>query len=458
MNARWRTRAFALLLIPLLLGGCAGYAGSVKEVRSALLAGDKAGALKMANGALKVKESDDFPKKLKGNNSLLLLERATIKHGLEQFKSASKDFQVADKHLELLDLQNDTMGNIGKWLFSDSVTVYKAPAYEKLLLNTINMLNYLGLGDLEGARVEARRLQVMQTYLANEKSEQAALLGLGSYLAGFAFEMNGDSERALAYYGQALVNGPYPSLKGPIHRLAGCSGHRTKEIEKLLGEAGPAATCQDRLTEKGTVLVVSGVGLAPHKVAKRIPIGMAIAIAGVFLSAANSSQAQSLIGRGLLTWLNFPVMKKTPLHYTIARTRVDDVPSSTESGADVAELVIKAWDSIKGKMMAAAIVRMITRLLAGIAAEQAAKAAGGSRFGSLMAGLAVQGALTVADTPDTRSWVTLPSRVLLTRVELPPGSHEVEIAFEGKGGSYVVKKTVQVPAGGFVVLPVASMR
>jgi hypothetical protein len=451
-------RIVSVLLVFVLVGGCAGYAGSVKEIRSSLLAGDKKRALDEANKALKVKKPDAFPKKLKGNNALLLLERATVKQGLTQYKSSSEDFRVSDSNLELLDLQNDTMGNIGKYLFSDDVTVYKAPAYEKLLLNTFNMLNYLALGDFEGARVEARRLKVMQDYLSNEKSEQASLLGLGSYLAGFAFEMGERQEQALAYYGEAVAHQPYPSLVEPIRRLAACSSYRTANIEKAIGDPSSLGPCNPDRPTTGTILVVSGLGLAPHKVAKRIPIGTAIAIAGVFLAVATSAQLHGLIARSLLTFINFPMLEKTPHRYTSHKVLLNGKGVPTEPGLNVTEQVIKAYDSIKGKLMAAAITRMVTRLVAGIATEKAVKAAGGGSAGSLLAGLAVQGAMTAADTPDTRSWVTLPSQVLLTRVEAPPGDYEIVVFFEGKGGKMTATKKVRVVPGGAVVVPVMSMR
>ncbi len=451
-------RIASILLAAVLVSGCAGYAGSVKEIRSSLLAGDKKRALKEANKALKVKKPDDYPKKLKGNNALLLLERATIKQGLFKFKSSTQDFQVSDTNLELLDLQNDTMGNIGKYLFSDDVTVYKAPAYEKLLLNTFNMINYLGMGDFEGARVEARRLKVMQDYLSNEKSEQASLLGLGSYLAGFAFEMGNRQEQALAYYGEALGHQSYPSLIKPIRRLAACISYRTPQIEKTIGDPSSLGPCDLDRPTTGTILVVSGFGLAPHKVAKRIPIGTAVAIAGVFLAVATSAQMAGLISRSLLTFINFPMLEKTPHRYSSHQVQVNGERATSEMGLDVTEQVIKAYDSIKGKLMAAAITRMVTRLVAGIATEKAIKAAGGSSAGSLVAGLAVQGVLTAADTPDTRSWVTLPSQVLLTRVEVPPGNYEIVVKFKGKGGKMTATKKVRVVPGGAVVVPVMSMR
>src|SRR5690606_42032436 len=39
--------------------------------------------------------------------------------------------------------------------------------------------------------------------------------------------------------------------------------------------------------------------------------------------------------------------------------------------------------------------------------------------------LGTQAALTAADTPDTRSWATLPARIAIGRVTVPPGEHEV---------------------------------
>jgi hypothetical protein len=193
-------------------------------------------------------------------------------------------------------------------------------------------------------------------------------------------------------------------------------------------------------------------------VAKRIPIGTAIAIAGVFLAVATSAQLHGLIARSLLTFINFPMLEKTPHRYTSHKVSVNGKGVPTEPGLNVTEQVIKAYDSIKGKLMAAAITRMVTRLVAGIVAEKAVKAGGGSSAGSLIAGLAVQGALTAADTPDTRSWVTLPSQVLLTRVEVPPGEYEIVVRFEGKGGKMTATKKVQVVPGGAVVVPVMSMR
>jgi len=459
-----------------LVSGCAGYAGAVHEMRLALLDGDKERALDLVDDALDVGDPEEMPEDVGGDNALLVLERGTIKQGLGRPGSSAADFGAADKNMELLDLKNDTAGNIGKYLFSDDATVYKAPAYEKLLLNTLNMLNYLSAGDIEGARVEARRLRVIQGYLADEGSEQGALLGLGGYLAGFAFEMSGRAEDALQFYDEALAEDAHPSLAGPITRLAACTVFRTDRIRAALGpapapvsdaaDAGappPSPACDPNPKDRGTILVVATTGLAPHKEAVRIPIGAALVIAanvtaGPGMGMSDQAQANELAAKGLLTWINFPVMKRTRERFSGAAVRVDGEPADVELGLDVTERVLRAWDSIKGTLMVAAITRMIARAVAGEVAQRGAKAGGTAGAVALLAGLAVEGALVATDTPDTRSWVTLPSKVFLSRIEVAPGRRRVVVTLHGPAGREEHAVDVDVRPGGFAVVPVSAMR
>lgn len=458
MKPNMQNRLWVLLMSTGFVIGCAGYEGAVAEMHTALLSGDKLQALAQSNKALKVKKDTDFPEKLKGNNSLLLLERAMIKQGLYQYKSSSEDFGVSDKNLELLDLQNDTMGNIGKYIFSDDAAKYQAPAYEKLLLNTFNMLSYMSAGDMEGARVESRRLRVMQKYLVQEESEQAALADLGSYLAGVAFEASGQNENALSFYADAVGARNFDTLADSVRRLASCTNFKDERIEKYIeSHGGPLPQCTPMEQGKGTLIIVSGVGLAPRKTAVRLPIGAAVAIAGVFLVPMTMQQLNGLIARGLVTWLNFPEMKPARGIFTGAQTTLDGKAVASEVASDISDKVTAAWNSIKPKLMAAAIVRMVTRLAAGVATEVAVSKASGSAIGGLMAGLAVQGTMTAFDTPDTRSWSTLPSRVYITRLEVPAGEHEVSVLFTGSGNEKVTKK-VRVSSGGYTVVSVSSMR
>ena len=80
----------------------------------------------------------------------MILERATMLQALGLYQLSARDFEAADKSLELLDIARDGAGKLGKYIYSDSATKYKTSPTEKLSLNAMNMCNYLARGDLDG--------------------------------------------------------------------------------------------------------------------------------------------------------------------------------------------------------------------------------------------------------------------------------------------------------------------
>src|SRR5262249_23169697 len=152
---------------------------------------------------------------------------------------------------------------------------YKAPTYEKLMVNTMNMINYLARGDLGGAKVEARRLAVMQKFIQEHEGQGASLSGPGSYLAGFAFEKSNDAQEALRYYDEALQYGRYPSLGSVVRRLSHSGTYRSPRITELLGSESAHSDTPAK-DDSAELLVVLGFGRVPAKIAKRIPIGLAL--------------------------------------------------------------------------------------------------------------------------------------------------------------------------------------
>jgi hypothetical protein len=179
---------------------------------------------------------------------------------------------------------------------------------------------------------------------------------------------------------------------------------------------------------------------------------------GPSLGASSASQANELAAKGLLTWVNFPSLTRSKPRFVRAGATLDGRPVELSMGEDVTRLVTESWETIKGTLMAAAIVRMVTRAVAAEATQQGAKAGGAAGGLALLAGLAVEGAMFAADTPDTRSWVTLPSEIYVARAEVARGRHEIAVAFEGAAGRTETKKVVDVPPAGFAVVTAASMR
>jgi len=448
LSPGWLSLGGCLVLSTL---ACASHSDHTLAARTALDAGNPQKALELYNERLDVETAKELPKNVGGDNTVLLLDRSMILQQLEQYPLSSRDLEIADKQIEVLDFSRKAIDDIGKYLFSDSTGPYKAPFYEKLLINTENMVNYLQVGDLNGARIEARRLAVMQAYISDHEGQGAALTGPGSYLAGFVFEKSNQPEEALRYYDEALQHGAFNSLEPVVQRLAAVSSYRGEQIKKILeakSKATPAGS--DDATAPAELLVVVNHGRVPAKIAKRIPIGLALTYASLFISPANAAQANKLAAQGLVTWINYPALAKdkTVATPTLA---VDGQAYPVELALAVDDEAQKAWEDARGAVVASAITRLIARVVAGEVARQA----GGkdSTLGALLS-IGTQITLTATDIPDTRSWATLPAHIGIARVVLPPGVHEIQV------GASNSQKRVQVDLkpGGWSVVNVTVLR
>jgi hypothetical protein len=314
----------------------------------------------------------------------------------------------------------------------------------------MNLVNYLALGDLSGAKVEARRLAVIQKFI-QERGEESALLGLGSYLAGFAFEKSGLSSEALAYYDDALKYAQYPSLRDPLRVLTG-GASRTPGIDALIGGAGPLASVAE--TGEGEVLVVIGFGRVPRKEPRRIPIGLALTLVSSSV-AVDRGAANELAAKGLVTWINYPVLGRGRGGYDAPSLAIDGRARSMEEALDVEALVRQAWEKSEGTVIGAAITRMIARVVAGEAVqrttEAVAKDAGPL---GLLLGLATSAGLSAADRPDTRSWTTLPARIAMARLRLPAGQHVLQLGARGMSR----EARVNLAPGGWALVAMTAPR
>lgn len=439
---------FLGLTLALLMSSCAGFSHRTQSARDALDKGKTEEALKLYNEELGVESAEDTPAELGGETSLLLLDRAMILQSLGKNKLSSRDLQVADKQIEILDFSKGALDSLGRYMFSDDTGPYRAPRYEKLLINTANMLNYLQVHDLSGAAVEARRFTVMQNFFKDE-AEGAAWLGLGSYLAGFISEKRGQPSEALRYYDEALKSEGIAGLDSAVVRLAAKSGYRTPTLEKVLSAHSEQGSQSALGPDMGEVLVVVQNGRIGAKVAKRIPIGLALTYAGGGISPENSRRANELSAQGLVTWVNFPMMQK-PKPSTPPRLWVNGAERRLALALEVDDRAFKTWRAVRGSLIASAITRTISRVVAG---QVARKASGGGALG-LALGLATQATLTATDTPDTRSWAVLPAKISLARLVLPAGHHEFRI--QTKYGTR--RATVDLDPKGWSVLNLTTLR
>jgi uncharacterized protein len=463
-RARRRAGPLACVIVAPLVAACSGgFAERTEAARSALDLGQPRAALAAVNEELGVDHEQQLPRELGGDAPLLLLDRAMILQSLGKLQLSSRDLEVADKQIELLDLGRNAGDDLGRYLFSDEAGRYRAPAFEKLMINTLNAANYLARGDLNGARVEARRLAVMQRFLASREDPQAVFLGAGAYFAGFAFERSGRPDEALRWYDEALRRGNYPSLGPAIARLFERSNVRSS---RLVAAArgfvrSPATTAPseggtsvarplEASPEPAELLVIFGSGRVPAKIAKRVPIGLALTYASGALSPGDASRANALAAQGLVTWVNYPELGRPRGTWDAPRAWIDRGPQDVEGLIALDSEAYAAWEDAKGAVMASAITRMLTRAVAG---EVVRRSQNDGAVG-LIASLFTQAALSAADTPDTRSWSTLPATLSVMRVEVVPGEHELVTEVRGR----VQRRKLRFEPGGWAAVLVSELR
>ncbi|MDG2050999.1 MAG: hypothetical protein P8M78_12625 [Myxococcota bacterium] len=441
---RWRTWLGVIAVLVGVAPGCATYSDKMKGARSAVSAGDYAKGISEVDKIIGVDAPQKMPKKFGSETALAVLERATLKQATDDFGGSETDFESADKNLELLDIANDTVGEIGKYMFSDSSTKYRSSPIEKVSLNGFNMMNYLAQGNLQGSRVEARRFTVMQNYL-NDTDPQRPHAAFGSYLAGFTMERLGEYGSAMRYYDEALQAQNFKSLHGPVSHLAQLTSYRGKAIKRFLSKG---ATSPKAPKKGADLLVLVSIGRVPHKEPKRIPIGVAIGIAGTWISGN-----PAVLGHTATKVVVYPELVPSQHVIEKATIRIDGRPAGLELASDLGAEISHEYSEMKPKIIGAALSRMIVRAAASEGVRQAGNQS--DQAVGWIAAILTEATLVAMDKPDTRSWIFLPNRVFIHRSRVSAGEHEISVDL-GRAGTRSQK--VNLKADGFAVVVVTAPR
>lgn len=448
-----------LLTLTILTMGCASYTEEIAVAQGSISSGNPAEAIKVINKQLGVENVRQVPRKMKDNDTLLLLERATLLQSMGNYKMSARDMVVIDQNLEWLDIDQLNAADIGKYFYREDITNYRSPPYERLMLNTLNMINFLAQRNLDGARVEARRFTIMEGFYldGDGKALMPGLLALGNYLGGAAFEASSDYDMAARYYSRAwhfgLRDEDLRQRLFDLYRVSGYSGRELKSpfFERLRAQAKatePMTWEQYAAKHRtGDTLVIVQYGMVPYKQAKRVPARRAMVLASSMrgrhgLSSRTRARTATLIANGTLTGVNFPQLSRTGLpsrNSSSAKLTVDGKNVSLFQGMYVSQQVEMAWQQISGPLMSAALTRTITRAAVGQvgrAAAQATQSGNGqvAIVGALgwLAATGVEAGMGAADTPDTRGWTTLPAYIRVSRTKLTRGLHSAQVNISGR--------------------------
>ena len=419
--AHFRPRLLWVLTLSAALTGCASMQSHDKlasDVQSAGRTGGVSAALAQLEASAK---SEDDKTALLYN-----LERGELLRMDRRYEDSTNAFLLADIKVKEWEETAKTdpsklMGTVGAALISERLKNYEGQDYEKVWLTTRLAMNRVALGDFENARVDIKRthereaiiaeFRSKETLAAEEEAKSKGAAAGGKELNGYPVETLNDPEVL------ALKNGYQNALS---HYLAGF-------MYEVLGESGLAAPGYRKAIELKPETGVLEEGLRgldnrtsfTWKRRQRMTDVLFVVEAGD--APARKPKAFTIpvpTGRGMVTAsISYPVIEPStdPLLTTLSAAGTD---LKLEKVVDVNVMARRALkDEMPGM-----VLRGVTRAVAkGVMQNELQKR------GGLVGGLIGAVASAATEVADDRMWRMLPGRVYIARGYLPPGEHVVTV-------------------------------
>jgi hypothetical protein len=449
-------RAWRLLLVLALLSSCVASRSYYASIDRALEAGRPADGI-----AVLEHHRSRYGSR---NEVLYLMDLGMLQHLAGRFQDSNRSLAKAEDLTEALYTRRIT-SEIEAFLTTDNALPYQGEEFEKVMLNVIMAMNYAQLGLVEDALVEARKVDHKLSVLNDRTAGKIAYSKdpFARYLSGILYESFGALNDALVAYRLAFdafrqarvrYGTPMPDLLGhDLLRLSDVLGFADEheEYRKLF----PGVNWQrlGRTKELGELIVVAYEGRAPVKYDvfidvpfSRDALGVLLTTKGLMRSRSRDHRAAESVLYGLTGHIiRLAVPKFVPRRSTIVRAEAVAITDDIEERVPLA--LMEDITAIAVKDLVDRIVRTATKAVARAAWKYALaegvdvglrSAFGKDKEAGQLAGTIV-GALArmlaiASEEADKRSWTTLPDRIELGRIMLPPGTYNVEFRYAGRRG------------------------
>ena len=402
-----------------------------------------AGQAKFAEAATLVEASrSDYGDR---NEVLYNLDRGVFHHYAGNYAASNRAFELAEQRID--DLYTESLaGHVGAFLINDNTLPYRGEDFEGVMINIYRALNYIQLGNVDEALVEARKVNEKLLFInrqyepdkQNVYSEDAfarMLMGVFYEIGGTRDDINDafiSNRLAVKAYEQnfaQLYGVTLPTvLKSNLVTTADFMGENDFALAKQRFPQVEAL----RLSEKGKLgqlFFIHFAGRGPVKV---------------------ESSITAFMPNGRLFKIAFPQYRSNFYLIHSSRILVEGVAKADlEVAEPVGPIAIKNLENRKGRIAAKAIARATTKYVAALALEQQARKRGGDLAG-LVARAAGSVFTFVTEKADLRAWQTLPDKILVGRVSLKPGTYQVAVQFLSSGGGVFQTRqlgTIEVKAG-----------
>jgi hypothetical protein len=432
-----------VLAAGLVFSGCASHSRDLLQVRQSLLAGNVDQAL------------SEFQKsKGKDTDLLYLLEKGTMLHLAGEWQESNEAFEAAEARHE--DLYSRSVSREAAALLTSDLSLpYRALPYEIEMVAYYRALNYLELGQLDEALVEARKANYLLSLRDPEKDsgervQQTAFL---QYFTGLLYEAAGEANDAIvsmrdAYRGYEEEDcSGYPAPPWLSADYYAVASHLGLEEERAgLEREHPGVESQARAGHDQNLVVFFESGFAPYRepVDIVLPIldrddGDAWSVASAYVDEYGT-HIYSYTDEAKLDHVlrfSFPRLEPMPSAVVACELELPDGRRIAAAPALDVESVARAdFEARIPGMLMKTVARAITKEIARKSAKSENE----------VLGWVVNAVNVATENADTRSWIFLPRRIDMVKAEVPPGPQQVIARFLDRSGGVVDEWTLEVEA------------
>src|SRR4030067_1797871 len=369
------------------------------------------------------------------NALLYYMDRGMTLHLSGDYEKSNLYLEEAEKLVESLYTKSITTES-GAMFTNDNLLPYEGEDFEKVMLNIIMALNYAYLGKWDDALVEARKVD-HKLNLYNDKYEKKNVYkedAFARYLSGILYEYRGELNDAYISYNKA-----YTAYKD-YRRSYGTAipaflGEDLLRLSKALGLYDEYKNYQKEfnnikfkdikeLQSNGELIFIYLSGRAPFK-------------EDFFIDAP----VPDVAGDPYYLRIAFPKFVAQPSQVVYARIYIRGINSEEKTYLmeDITAIAKKNLDDRIGRIRAKAIARAVVKFTTAQTAKKAAAKKYGKEAGIIVGGL-LNIASVVTEEADKRSWRTLPDKIQMARILLPPGNYNIEVHYIGAVGEILEKK------------------
>jgi hypothetical protein len=365
-----------------------------------------------------------------------LMDRAMVLHRLGRFERSNHFLEMANAKIDEYYTQKFS-DKLKALAWNDSSATYQGEDYERTMVDILQAFNYLGLGQLDAALVEARQVNHKLGIFVEKLKALRVRTGYTSdpfanYLAGLIHEAGGNHDSAYLSYSRAHKD--YESLGsaygvrspallgGDLIRTARRAGRHDDAQRWSARFPSYDALVEDDMIASTEIVVIVGLGLVAHKVSRKW---------------IQHHGTDSVI-------VTYPEYVPTPTRAQAADVSIDAaMRSPLQVVHDLTTIAVGVMhernEAVKDKALAEAVVRFVARQATRAVANQYKDNSNVQLASALFT--VFSKVKEAVETADTRSWQTLPDRYAVARFRVSPGAHEVVVRFLDRSGSEIRRES-----------------